>query len=57
MLRYNGMLSSPFELFADARAQVSGVKNYIEKLNAFWLAETRLQMTRIGNFSAQMEGE
>ncbi|MEK9824815.1 MAG: TolC family protein [Methylotenera sp.] len=57
LLRYNGMLTSPFELFADARAQVSGVKNYIEKLNAFWLAETRLQMTRIGNVSAQAESE
>ena len=57
LLRYNGMLTSPFELFADARAQVSGVKNYIEKLNAFWLAETRLQMTRIGNLSVQAESE
>lgn len=49
LLRYNGMLISPFELFADARAQVSSVKTYIQKLNAFWLADTELQMTRIGN--------
>lgn len=28
-LRYNGMLTSPFELFGDARAQVASVKNYI----------------------------
>ena len=49
LLRYNGMLVSPFELFADARAQVSSVKTYIQKLNAFWLTETELQMTRIGN--------
>jgi outer membrane protein TolC len=49
LLRYNGMLVSPFELFADARAQVSSVKTYIQKLNAFWLADTELQMTRIGN--------
>lgn len=51
-LRYNGMLTSPFELFADARAQVASVKSYIEKLNAFWLADTSLQMTRIGDLNA-----
>jgi outer membrane protein TolC len=56
LLRYNGMLVSPFELFADARAQVSSVKTYIEKLNEFWLADTELQMTRIGNLNA-LEGK
>jgi outer membrane protein TolC len=55
LLRYNGMLVSPFELFADARAQVISVKTYIQKLNAFWLAETELQMTRVGNLHA-LEG-
>lgn len=55
-LRYNGMLISPFELFADARAQVSSVNAYIEKLNAFWLADTNLQMTLIGDVRV-MEGE
>jgi len=53
LLRYNGMLVSPFELFADARAQVASVKTYIEKLNEFWLADTTLQMTRIGNLNVQ----
>jgi outer membrane protein TolC len=48
-LRYNGMLVSPFELFANARAQVASVNAYIEKLNDFWLAETALQMALIGN--------
>ncbi|NOT14380.1 MAG: TolC family protein [Methylotenera sp.] len=48
-LRYNGMLISPFELLADARAQVASVNSYIEKLNAFWQAETALQMTLVGN--------
>ena len=56
LLRYNGMLVSPFELFADARAQVSSVKTYIQKLNAFWLADTELQMTRIGNLHS-VEGD
>lgn len=52
LLRYNGMLVSPFELFADARAQVASVKTYIEKLHAFWQADTELQMSRIGNLNA-----
>jgi outer membrane protein TolC len=56
LLRYNGMLVSPFELFADARAQVASVKTYIEKLNEFWLADTELQMTRIGDLDA-LEGK
>ena len=56
LLRYNGMLVSPFELFADARAQVISVKTYIEKLNEFWLADTELQMTRIGDLDA-LEGK
>jgi len=57
LLRYNGMLTSPFELFADARAQVVSVKTYIEKLNEFWAAETKLQMTRIGNLAAPLGSE
>ena len=56
LLRYNGMLVSPFELFADARAQVASVKTYIEKLNEFWRADTELQMTRIGNMNT-LEGK
>jgi len=54
-LRYNGMLISPFELFADARAQVQSVKSYIATLNEFWLAETALQMSLTG--SANREGK
>lgn len=48
-LRYNGMLVSPFELLADARAQVMSVKSYIESLREFWLADSALQMTLIGS--------
>ena len=54
-LRYNGMLASPFELLADARAQVTSVKSYIESLREFWLADTALQMTLTGNTN-MMEG-
>lgn len=52
-LRYNGMLISPFELFSDARSQVASVNAYIAKLNAFWVAETLLQMSLIGSSSSQ----
>lgn len=48
-LRYNGMLTRPFELFGDARAQVTSVKSYIESLREFWVADSTLQMTLIGN--------
>lgn len=54
-LRYNGMLTSPFELLADARAQVTSVKSYIESLREFWLAESALQMTLTGSTN-MMEG-
>lgn len=48
LLRYNGMLISPFTLFADARTQVASVNAYITQLNEFWLAETALNMALIG---------
>ncbi len=54
-LRYNGMLTSPFELFGDARAQVVSVKDYIESLREFWVADSTLQMTLIG-VDNMMEG-
>lgn len=54
-LRYNGMLTGPFELFGDARAQVTSVKSYIESLREFWVADSTLQMTLIGNEN-MMEG-
>ena len=55
-LRYNGMLVSPFELFADARAQVASVKAYINTLNEFWLAETALNSALIGK-PTSLEGK
>lgn len=53
LLRYNGMLISPFTLFADARAQVASVNAYIAKLNEFWLAETALNMALIGSLEGK----
>ena len=43
LLRYNGMLSSVFDLLADARDQVAAVNAYIEALHGFWVAESDFQ--------------
>ena len=48
LLRYNGMLSSVFELLADSRAQVAAVNGAIEAQRDFWLAESDLQMALTG---------
>ena len=47
LLRYNGMLASPFELLADAREQATAVHATIEALKDFWLAQVDLE-TAIG---------
>ena len=44
LLRYNGMLTSVFELLADSREQITSVNASIEALKLFWVAETELQM-------------
>ncbi len=43
LLRYNGMLSSVFELLADSREQVASVIAAIGAQRDFWLAENALQ--------------
>ncbi|KQY80865.1 TolC family protein [Pelomonas sp. Root1444] len=48
LLRYNGMLSSVFELLADARDQVSTVTAAIEAQRDYWIAETNLQTALTG---------
>ncbi|MDX1913947.1 MAG: TolC family protein [Methylophilus sp.] len=48
LLRYNGMLMSPFELMAAAREQVLAVNRYMEALRDFWLAESDLDMALVG---------
>ncbi|AMV45833.1 TolC family protein [Paraburkholderia caribensis] len=45
LLRYNGMLTSVFELLADSRDQVAAVNGYIDALKDYWLAETDLQQS------------
>ena len=44
LLRYNGMLSSVFELLADVRETVASVNGYVEAQRDFWQAEADLQM-------------
>ncbi|WP_322404126.1 TolC family protein [Massilia luteola] len=45
LLRYNGMLASPQDLLADARAQAEAVGAYIEALDTFWTAHAALEAT------------
>jgi outer membrane protein TolC len=49
LLRYNGMLISPFDLLADARAQVQSVNSYISALCDFWVADSNLEMALVGD--------
>ena len=42
LLRYNGMLSSVFELLADARAQITSINSAIDAQREFWIADTEL---------------
>ena len=48
LLRYNGMLIGVFDLLADARSQITSVKDYIDALRDFWLAKADLDMAMIG---------
>lgn len=48
LLRYNGMLSSVFELLADTRTSITAVNASIEAQRDFWLADTDLQTTLTG---------
>lgn len=43
LLRYNGMLSSVFELLADARSQIASINAAIDAQRDFWVADTELQ--------------
>jgi len=48
LLRYNGMLSSVFELLADTRTSIAAVNASIAAQRDFWLADTDLQTTLTG---------
>jgi len=44
LLRYNGMLSSVFELLADSRDAVASVNAYLGAQRDYWVADADLQM-------------
>ncbi len=48
LLRYNGMLASPFELLADAREQARTVQQAIAAQRDFWLADAAWQSATLG---------
>ena len=48
VLRYNGMLSSVWDLLADVRMNINAVNASIEAQRDFWLADTDLQMALTG---------
>ncbi|SFB29663.1 Outer membrane protein TolC [Collimonas sp. OK607] len=49
LLRYNGMLSSVFELLADAREQANAVNAAIDANRNFWLADSEMQLALGGS--------
>jgi len=48
LLRYNGMLSSVWDLLAEMRAQAMSVNNALAAQRDFWLADADLQLTLTG---------
>ncbi|GAA4342172.1 TolC family protein [Variovorax defluvii] len=52
LLRYNGMLIGVFELLAEARDQIAGVKSAIQAQQQFWLADAALAASLIGKPAA-----
>jgi outer membrane protein TolC len=55
LLRYNGMLASPFELLVDAREQAGAVNAAIDALKDFWLQEAELQLALGGPAAPHQE--
>ena len=55
LLRYNGMLASPFELLVDARDQAGAVNATIDALKDFWLQEAELQLALGGPAAPHQE--
>jgi outer membrane protein TolC len=49
VLRYNGMLSSVWELLAETRASMLAVNAAMEAQRDFWLADTELQLALTGS--------
>lgn len=56
LLRYNGMLISPFELLAQAREQISSSEAYVSALENFWLAQADLDNVLQGQVNVSVGG-
>ena len=54
LLRYNGMISSVFDLLADTRVHIGAVNASIEAQRDFWLADADLQTTLTGTSPGAM---
>ncbi len=57
LLRYNGMLSSVFELLADSREQAAAVMQAIDAERDFWLADSNLRLELAGAANAMKESQ
>ena len=55
LLRYNGMLASPFELLADARDQARTLQQAIAAQRDFWLADAAWQAATAGIASPSID--
>jgi outer membrane protein TolC len=49
LLRFNAAQISVFDLLADARAESSGVNEYIQSVRDFWIAKSALDTALLGN--------
>jgi outer membrane protein TolC len=56
LLRYNGMLTSVFELLADARTQISSTNSAIDAQRDFWVADTELNFVVYGGSLTSVSG-
>ena len=48
LLRYNGMLTSVFDLLVEARDQIASITGAVETSRDHWVAETNLQSAITG---------
>lgn len=56
LLRYNGMLTSVFELLADARTQIASTNSAIDAQRDFWVSDTELNFVVYGGSLTSLPG-
>jgi len=57
MLRYNGMLISPFDVLAQSREQIAATEAALDALRDFWRADARLAAALHGSMTTMTAGE